>query len=187
MAKILRRYESTIYGNYRSYYCRWGVVIGFLLWVVLMGEWFLFADKGTFSPNSMFVELALAVFVFVAVRRYRKQLPEEKVTLKELMYVGLGASVVAAVIYGLIIWLTAGVIIPDWNNAFIDGRIAVMDPADVSADAKIAVEKVRLYSAGDWGFIGGFRIAVWSVLVSFIAALVFRTEKAPVKSKSPKN
>ena len=45
------------------------------------------------------------------------------------------------------------------------------------------MESVKKYTAGDWGFIAGFRSAVMSIIITFFAALLFRTEKAPVKVK----
>ena len=68
------------------------------------------------------------------------------------------------------------------TGAFAEGRIAVMPSGDESFEAKQAIDTVRGYTAGDWGFIGGFRAAVMSVLIAFLAAIVLRTEKGEVVS-----
>ena len=58
-----------------------------------------------------------------------------------------------------------------------------MEPAESSAEAKLAVELVSRYTAGDWAFIGAFRSAVMSVILSFFASIIFRTEKGAVRER----
>ena len=103
-----------------------------------------------------------------------------KVTFKELMMFGLGIGVVSAVVYGLWIWLNCGVVNTGLVNYYNEQRIAVMEPREQSAAAAIAIEKVKAYTAGDWAFIGGFRSAVMSIIISFFTSLVFRTEKGEI-------
>jgi uncharacterized membrane protein len=62
-------------------------------------------------------------------------------------------------------------------------RIEVMEAAEKSEAAKLAVESVKKYTAGDWAFIAGFRSAVMSVIIAFFASLVLRTEKGEVVVK----
>ena len=61
-----------------------------------------------------------------------------------------------------------------------------MPGAETGEEARKAIEMVRNYTAGDWAFIGGFRTAVMSVMFAFFAALIFRTEYAPVREKKEK-
>ena len=71
-------------------------------------------------------------------------------------------------------------------ETFIQQRIAAMPAAESSAEAKVNVELVKNYGAGDWAFIGAFRNAVMSIIMVFVAALIFRNENAPVRVKEKK-
>jgi len=102
------------------------------------------------------------------------------------LLLGVVIGVVSAVVYGLWTWINCGVLNTSLVQYYNKCRIEVMEPAETSANAKLAIESVKRYTAGDWGFIAGFRSAVMSIIVTFFAALVFRTEKAPIKTKDNK-
>ena len=125
---------------------------------------------------------AVCDFAMLNFGGIRAQLPEGKVSLKELLLLGLGIGVVSAVVYGLWTWLNCGSLHTDMVSYYNQQRIAVMDAADSSAEAKVAIEQVGRYTAGDWGFIAAFRSAVMSVIIAFFAAIIFRTEKSPVRN-----
>lgn len=185
MAKIFRRYKSTIYGNYRKAGLIDGLLTGAAMsLVVAVRDWV--AGTPLATPENYITELILAVGIFWSAYHYRKQLEGERVMLKELLLLGMVIGVVSAVVYGLWTWLNCGVLHDTLVQYYNDSRIKVMEPAETSAEAKVAVESVRRYTAGDWGFIAGFRSAVMSIIITFFAALVFRTEKAPVKIKEQK-
>ncbi len=182
MARFFRRYKSTIYGNYRKAYLIDGVLTGVVMSVIIaVRDWL--AAKPMATPENYVTEIVLAIGIFWATYHYRKQLPDQKVTLKELMLLGLGIGVVSAVVYGLWTWLNSGVLNPELVDYYNNSRISVMEPAETSAEAKMAVESVKHYTAGDWGFIAGFRSAVMSIIITFFAALLFRTEKGEVVEK----
>lgn len=183
MAKIFRRYKSTIYGNYRRAYLIDGLITGAAIALVLFVR-DLLAETPMSQPENFITELVMAIGIFWFTYQYRKQLPDQKVTLKELMLLGLGIGVVASVVYGLWTWLYCGALNTDMVEFYNQQRISVMEPADSSAEAKAAVELVKKYTAGDWAFIGGFRSAVMSIIITFFAALIFRTEKSPERVKS---
>ena len=185
MARFFRRYKSTIYGNYRKAYCVDGVLTGVCM-SALMAIRDLIASKPMASPENYVTEIILAVGILWSAYQYRKQLPEGKVTFKELMLLGLGIGVVSAVVYGLWVWLNCGVLSPERVQYYNEQRMAVMDAPEQSAEAALAIEKVKAYTAGDWAFIGGFRSAVMSIIISFFAALIFRTEKGTVVIKEQK-
>jgi len=177
MARVFRRYKSTIYGNYRRAYLTYGVLTGAVMAaVVALRNWMGGAPVAT--PENYLTELVLAAGIVWASWRYRKGLPDGKVTLKELMLLGLGIGVVSGVLYGLWTWLHCGVLDSSMTEHYNNCRIAVMDDPDTSAEARLAVEQVKKYTAGDWAFIAAFRTAVMSVIITFFSALVFRTEKA---------
>ena len=175
--KILRRYHSTIYGNYRKAYLLSGLVAGAIISLVFLLMWLLRVDEERFQPCDVIIEVLCAVAIAFAANRYRKSLPNQRVTFKELALFGLGMGAVTALVYGLLLWLMGGVLVPDIVANFASSRIAVMPPASEGAEAKMALDAVAAYSAGDWAFIGAFRLAVWSVLVAFLSALLLRTEK----------
>lgn len=183
MARFFRRYQSTIHGNYRRAYLTIGVATGVAMSVVVaLRNWMGSAPMAT--PENYLTELVLAAGIVWGSWRYRKNLPDGLVTLKELMLLGIGIGLVGAVVYGLWTWLHCGVLDTGMTEHYNNCRIAVMDdPAD-SPEARIAVEQVRKYTAGDWAFIAAFRTAVMSVIITFFSALVFRTEKGEIKGKS---
>ncbi len=183
MARFIRRYNSTIYGNYRKSYLVDGTLIGGVMAVVMLLR-DLLSDMPISSPENYTTQLVLLVGIFWASYQYRKQLPEQKVTLKELMLLGMGIGLVSGVVYGLWVWLYSGVLNTDLVGFYNEQRIRVMEPAETSAEAKVAVEAVKRYTAGDWAFIGGFRSVVWSIIITFFSAIVFRTEKSPVREKT---
>lgn len=186
MARVFRQYNSTIYGNYRKAYLIDGALTGAAMALITwLRDLLAAAPMGT--PENYISELVLAVGIFWSAYQYRKGLEEGRVTLKELMLLGLGIGVVSALIYGLWVWLEAGAINTALVQHYNEARIAVMEPAESSEKAKLAVELTKRYTAGDWGFIAGFRSAVWSIILAFFAALIFRTEKGEVVVRKKKN
>ena len=62
MAKIFRRYESTIYGNYRKAYFIDGALTGAVMSVVmLLRDWL--ATSPMSSPENYVTELVLAIAI----------------------------------------------------------------------------------------------------------------------------
>ena len=183
MAKVFRRYESTIYGDYRKAYIIDGALTGAAMSVIMWLRDLLSTVKMA-TPENYLTELILGVAIFWACYHYRKNLPQEKVTLKELMLLGLGIGVVSAVVYGLYTWLNCSLLDSGMVSYYNEQRIGVMEPATASPEAKVAIERVKQYTAGDWAFIGAFRSAVMSIILTFFAALIFRTEKSPVRTKA---
>ena len=186
MAKFFRRYKSTIYGNYRKAGLIDGLLVGVAMSVIVaVRDWL--ATKPMATPENYVTELVLAVGIFWAAYHYRKQLDDGKVTLKELMLLGMIIGVVSAVVYGLWTWLRCGVLSTELVDHYNQQRIAMMETAESSAEAKVAVELVSHYTAGDWAFIGAFRSAVMSIIITFFAALIFRTEKGEVVTRQSKS
>lgn len=183
MARFFRRYKSTIYGNYRKAYVIDGLLVGGAMSLIAaVRDWL--AAQPMATPENYITELVLLVGTLWASYHYRKQLPDGRVTLKELMLLGLGIGMVSAVVYGLWTWLHCGIINSGLVDYYNQSRIDVMEPAETSEAAKVAIENVKKYTAGDWAFIAGFRSAVMSVIITFFTALVLRTEKGEVVTKS---
>ena len=182
MARFFRRYESTIYGNYRRAYLVDGMLTGLSMSVITaVRDWL--ATEPMKTPENYLTEAILLVGIFWSAYHYRKHLPEGKVTMKELMLLGLGIGLVSAVVYGLWVWLHCRVINLDLVDYYNHQRLAVMPPANESPEALAATEAVLRYGAVEWAFISAFRSAVMSVIIVFFAALIFRTEKAQVRGR----
>lgn len=191
MTKIFRRYNSTIYGNYKKYALVYGLAIGCAQFVVV-AFWNMVSSTWLPSPENYVTEVVLLAGIFGFTYLYRRNLKAQAghegsgVTLKELLLLGLGMGCVGAVVYGLWMWLYCGTLMPTMVEHFNEQRIVVMPEAETGEDARKAIELVSQYTAGDWAFIGGFRTAVMSVMFAFFAALIFRTEYAPVREKEEK-
>ena len=186
MASIFRRYESTIYGNYRRAYALGGAATG-LLMVAATWLYGIVSGERLAEPYNYVGEIALTVGMIVAAYLYRKRLPDGKVTLKELMLLELGIGLIAAIVYGLWIWLYSGSIAPDMVEVYNRYRVAQIPEGDDVEQYRRAVDLTLQYTSGDWAFIAGFRTWVFSILPNFFIALLLRTEKAPVRSKPPKD
>lgn len=180
MARVFRRYKSVIYGNYRKAAAIDGAVAGAVMAVVMLARDLLAAAPAP-APENYITELVLAVAIFWSSYHYRKGLDDGRVTLKELLLLGIGIGIVSAVVYGLWVWLYCGCIDPARTAYYCQQRAAVMTPATESPEARRALELALGYTAGDWGFIAGFRSAVMSVIIAFFAALILRTEKSPLR------
>lgn len=183
MGKIIRRYNSTIYGNYRKAYLIDGALTGIAMAAIMWLRDAL-SDVPISTPDNFITEIVMAIGIAWSAYQYRKFLPEQKVTLKELMLLGLGIGLVSSVVYGLWVWFYCGSVEPDMVDFYNSQRIAVMEPEETGAEAKVAIETVKRYTAGDWGFIGGFRSAVMSILFTFFVALVLRSEKSPIRTNN---
>lgn len=186
MVRILRRYKSTIYGNYRAAYLKYGLLTGLVISVVVVLCRICFPEHFPAAPNNYLTEIVLTICVFIAGYLYRRQYSEQELTLKELMLLGLGIGVISSVVYGLFLWLMCGQMFPDVVNVYIENRLAQMDAPETSAEAKVAVELTKGYTAGDWAFIGGFRTAVFSVIVAFAMALILGGKRGSLVEKKSK-
>ena len=182
MARVFRRYKSTIYGNYRKSALIDGALTGACMALILLVRNLLSAEPMN-APENFITEVVLAVGIFWSCYQYRKGLEGGKVTLKELMLLGRGIGVVGGVLYGLLTWLYCGCINPERVLWYNQHYIATIQEAQTGEEAQKAVEAVMRYTAGNWGVIAGFRSFVWSVLLAFFAALLFRTEKGEVVAK----
>ena len=181
MAKYFRRYNSTIYGNYRKAYLLYGLMTGVVMSLTVT-LWNAFADKPLAEPENLATEAVLLICTIFATYQYRHTLPDGRVTLKELMLLGLGVGVVSAIIYGLWTWFYCGVWQTELVQHYIESRIAAMQQSsNGTTEQNIAL--VRAYTAGDWALIGAIRTAVMSIIITFFSALVFRTEKSPVRER----
>ena len=172
MGKIIRRYKSEIHGNYRVAYLKWGLLTGLVLSLYLLVRHWSGAPCST--PADLGKDGLLVVGIAVAMYFYRRSLQDGKVTMKELLLMGLGAGLVAAVVYGLFVWLYCGVMYPEMTGVYAE-RFKTEDSA--------AEGYVAALNPGMWALMFGFvNTFLTSIIVAFFGALVFRTEKAEVRA-----
>jgi hypothetical protein len=183
--KILRRYQSEIYGNYRIAYLRDGLITG-----AVMGLAVLFCKViyyPIYAPENYVTDAVLLVFTLVFAYKYRNSLPEKKVTFKELILFGLGLGIVAAVVYGLYLFLYGGVIDKGFAARCLEHFIyGEQNGSGTEEEKNATIAVMQSYKLHTWAFIGMFRTAVMSIMTSFVAALIFRTEKAKTIEREKK-
>lgn len=156
-----------IYGNYRLAYLKYGLLTGVLLCLYLMVRHWVGAPVAT--PADFGKDLCLIVAMVYAMVRYRRQLPGERVTWKELMLLGLGMGVIAGIVYGLFVWQYCGWMYPDMLDRFANASL----PADANLEQLTVVQNAVM-----WGLIYGFiHTALTTVIVAFFCALLFRSER----------
>ena len=166
MAKVFRRYKSQIHGNYRVAGLKYGVTTGLLMSLYLfVRHWLGLASP---SPSDLFKDLLLIAATVFFTWLYRKNLPDRRATLKELMLLGVGTGLVAAVVYGFAMWLYCGVAYPEMATVYADS----FRTADSTAEGYLAAQNPVM-----WAFFYGFlQTAVTSIIVAFFAALLLRNE-----------
>lgn len=182
MAGIIRRYQSEIYGNYRRAGLLYGLATGLLMSLVVFFMYIITLPIQV--PESYPTTIALATGTFLFGYLYRRTLPEGKVFFKELILMGIYLGVVASVVYGLFLVLYASVIDTDFiSNCCQLYSNNVMNSEQPQEIIDNSIEAFRSYSAWTWGGVGAFRSGVMTILVAFVMALVFKTEKQQVKVK----
>lgn len=173
MAGLLRRYKSPLYGNYRKYVVLLGALTGAVLTASVLFLWMVALPIS--APESYVTELLLAVCIFVGSYWYREHQTGGKIFLKELLILGVGMGLVGGLVYGIGLMLYGAVVDLDFVDRCIDAWIDAIE-ASGSETAKAAIEATKGYALGDWAFIGGFRTFVFSIIITFFSAIVFRTE-----------
>ena len=167
MGRIIRRYNSEIYGRYRWQGVLYGVVTGLLLSVYVLVRHLI--GNCISNPVDVGKDVLMVVAMVVAAYLYRRGLDGGKVTLKELMLMGLWCGVVAAVVYGLFIWIYCGVLWPEMAGVFAERFGA----KEMGAEAYEA-----LTNPVGWALFYGFvYTACLSIIVAFFTALALRTTK----------
>lgn len=171
--KIFHRYKSQIHGNYRQAYLKCGLLVGLLLAAYLLVR--LLMGNPVPTATGYVSDAILLVAIFLLLAYYRNSLPDKKITLKEAMLFGIGTASLAAVVYGLSVWLI-GLSSPQQVVIFTQN---MMDKEIVPQDPQIN------YWAAWWAIVAAVEMAILGGFGAFVAAIVFRNERGEVvKSKS---
>lgn len=178
--RIIKRYSSTIYGQYRSTGLKYGLWVGLAMSAFVFLAFMLLPDSiQPHAPENYYGDGVMLFGMILAAYRYRQNLPDHHVTLKEIMLLCLWIGVVASTIYGIYLWLHCS-LDDHLCQRFADSWItkAATNAAEDTTNQGLTATQ---YTAGNWGFIGGFRSAVISIILNLFTALLMRTEKAPVR------
>lgn len=175
MRRLLRRYESTIYGPYRAKGLLLGAILGVLMALYIQVRHWMGSPVA--SPADLGKDAVMLIGIIAGSWYYRHTLESQKVTLKELMLLGLWMGLSSAVVYGLYVWLYCGVIYPEMTDRFASKVLET--GADITAEVHQS-----LHNPLNWAIVYGMlQTAVTSIIVAFFSALIWRNEKAPVKEK----
>lgn len=180
MARILRRYHSEIYGNYRKAYLLYGLVAGLIISVYVF--FLRIIQHPISSPTTYGTDIALMLCMVASSFLYRRKLPNENVSLKEMMMFNLGLGIVAAFVFGLFLIFYGNVLDSDFTvrcHATYVQNFMDSDP-DEETKANVLAAYAN-YTSKHWASIGAFRTSVMAIIESFITALIFRTEKGQVR------
>lgn len=168
---IFHRYHSTIHGNYRRAYLLGGAVTGLVLAAYMFSRWMM--GRPVESPLSYVSDAILLVLLFLEAAYYRRSLPDGRVTLKELMLFGMGVAAVAAVVYGLLLWLL-GTLSPEQTALFTSAM----------SGQEITPHDPQLhYWSVLWAIVAALEVLLLGSFGAFLAAILFRNEKPAIKHK----
>ena len=165
---LFHRYNSTIHGDYRRAYLRSGLVTGLLLAAYVLVR--LLMGSPMESPTSLVVDAILLVVLFLFAAWYRNSLPEKKITLKEVLLFGIGLSLVAAVVYGVLLFAIQ-VAAPRQTQLFTESY--QISPANYPLQ----------YWAAWWAVVAAAGVLLLGAFGAFVAAVVLRNEKSEIKHK----
>lgn len=123
---------------------------------------------------SLVIDAILLVALFLLMAWYRNSLPEKKMTLKEAMLFGLGLSVVAGVVYGLLLWAIG----------YGSSVQTVLFTNTMNGENTVDAQNPQLhYWAAWWAIVAGVETMVLGAFGAFLAAIFFRNEKSEIKNK----
>ena len=162
--KFPRRYHSTIYGNYRRAYLRCGLLTGVLLFLYILVRHLLGVPSE--APESFATDGILLAAVFLLTLLYRNSLPDKRASLKELMLFGFGLSLVASVLYGLLLW-GFGLAVPSQAALF----------AHATTGADVTPEDPQIhYWAAFVAIVAAVKLALIGSFGAFLAAVFFKND-----------
>ena len=180
--RLVRRYQSDIYGDYRKFGLRYGLFSGLIMAAIVCILFFL--DYPLQAPVNYATDITLFVCALFFAYRYRTTLPDNKVFFKELMLLGLTLGVVAAIVYALFLLLYGKVIDTDFLTRCID-RLVDNEQNGTASQEQIqqTVSVMRGYTLVTLALIAAFRTSVMAIMTAFCGALLFRTEKNVERNK----
>lgn len=177
--RVLNRYKSTMHGNYWNAIFKYGLLMGIgLLLVVLCRYWFKIPLS---EPVSYTENIAMLIFMFIAVFSYKRGLKDKRITFKESFILGLGSGIIASIIYGIFLFVYSQNIDIDIQQRCFEIQRAVKTNVNLSDEELMSMVKpssIALY--------GIMLSSVLSILLALIVAILLRNEQGILIEKEMK-
>jgi hypothetical protein len=142
-----------------------------MLMLYLLVRWLM--KNPAESPVSYLSDGILLVAVFLFMAFYRNSLPDKKITLKEAMLFGIGTAVIAAILYGLMLWAVGVAFLQQtalFSTTMTGNEVTTQDPQ-------------LHYWAAWWAIYSAVMMALLGSFGAFVAAIFFRNEKSDIKNR----
>lgn len=176
---IIRRYESSIHGNYKKGIIRYGLLSGIgLIMVVLIRYWIIYplSQPVTYTEN-----IALLILIIISLYFYKNNLKDKKITLKEGFILSLGVGVIASIIYGIFLYIYAGFI----DLGFQDRCFEIQK--EIPQNAGLSPSEIRYMTTPSYiAFAGIILSSVLSILWALLASIILRNERGVVRQNKLK-
>lgn len=165
-----------MHGNYFKGLLLYGFFMGIALsLVVLFRSWLTMPLS---QPVSYAENIALLVFMFIAVYLYKNNLEEKKITFKESYIVAFGSAVVASIIYGFFLYLYAKYIDLSFQERCFSLQRAI------EANSQFTDSQIRQMSQPSYiAFSAIMLSSVMSILWAMVVGILLRNEKGTVVTK----
>ncbi len=181
---LLRRYQSTVYGNYKKAWLLYGLYTGLILcFSTMLRYWLTYPME---SPSSWIdnVVLFLSMVLFTLV--YRKKLADKKIFFKEVYILNIGIGIIAAMVYGIFLLFYGYRMDPEFVQRYYEAQEIIYRQNWAESSELLAEKLTQLKEMATTKYLSmmGFILtAVTSLILAFIVALFFRTQKNIVREK----
>lgn len=183
---VIKQYQSSIYGNYKKKWFRYGFLMGLALIAVIVLRYAMIYPISL--PVSILQNIILVALMFGFTYLYRKDNPDKKLTFKESYLLNIGVGVIAGIIYSAFLWFYATYIDNDFCARYIDSQIIEYEKLTIS-DVEIVqrIDELKGFSTPtNLAFRAFMEISIISILFALIVSIFMRTEKAPIREKRKK-
>ncbi|MBR1626509.1 MAG: DUF4199 domain-containing protein [Bacteroidales bacterium] len=171
MRKLVGKYQSTIHGNYSRMSLRYGILIGIIMIVVLMIR-YLSAYKPS-SPMTLWDNITLLITMAICVYHYRSSLENKKITFKEGWLVGFYSGCVAAILFGVFLYLYSNSIDTEMSLRCANVLRRIQDYASYTEEQFAEMTKPSVLAVQSMIYN-----AIMAVLWAFLVAIILKNEDA---------
>ena len=176
MKKILRKYSSVMYGNYKKASLKYGLLTGGVLIIVLLLRYLIEAKPN--SPTSLADNITLLIMFVLCLYLYKNKLPDKKITLKEGFLLTFYTGIIASILYGMFMYLYVSSIDTQMTLRCANTLRQIPEYANYTTEQFGSMTKASVIA-----FQSIIYNVVMSVLWALITSLILRNEKADVVTK----
>lgn len=182
MRRILRRYKSVMHGNYFKMSLLYGIVMGVAMILILLLR-YLCGSKPS-SPISLWDNISMLVLMAICVLHYRSILEDKKMTFKEGWLVGFYSGCIAAILFGMFMYLYSNGIDKEMTLRCANILRQIPEYASYTNDQIAQMSKpstIALYSI--------IYNIVMAILWAFLVGIILKNENAKqlIKTKQKDN